>query len=209
MTIGRRATKQQTTSMISCLPVRALPGDLGRICHRLFIAISMLVVLCCTETRSARPEHAWRIDETQTVIGFKIEAAGFPTTRGRFNHYTGRILIDFEHPAKSFASFTVDSASVDLGSPSFNDFVKSPVLLNADRFPTLSFTSTVVEKLDARTARVTGSLMMLRVWRRVDLDQRGPRRHGCCPWCREPYVHLLGMPCHRASGSVHQSWSRD
>ena len=37
------------------------------------------------------------------------------------------------------ATFTVNSASVDLGSPSFNDFVKSPVLLNADRFPTLSF----------------------------------------------------------------------
>ena len=154
--------------MISCLPVRALPGDLGRICRRPSIAVSMLVVLCRTETRSARPEHAWRIDETQTVIGFKIEAAGFPTTLGRFNHYAGRILIDFEHPAKSFTSFTVDFASVDLGSPSFNDFVKSPVLLNADRFPTLSFTSTVVDKLDARTARVTGSLTMLGVWRRVD-----------------------------------------
>ena len=155
--------------MISCLPVRALPGDLGRICRRLFIAISTVVVLCCTETRSARPEHAWRIDETQTVIGFKIEAAGFPTTLGRFNHYAGRILIDFEHPAKSFTSFTVDSASVDLGSPSFNDFVKSPVLLNADRFPTLSFTSTVVDKLDARTARVTGSLTMLGVTRPITL----------------------------------------
>ena len=168
--------------MISCLPVRALPGDLGRICRRPFIAISMLVVLCCTETRSARPEHAWRIDETQTVIGFKIEAAGFPTTRGRFNHYTGRILIDFEHPAKSFTSFTVDSASVDLGSPSFNDFVKSPVLLNADRFPTLSFTSTVVDKLDARTARVTGSLTMLGVTRpitltvNVDIDPLAKKR---------------------------------
>lgn len=51
----------------------------------------------------------------------------------------------------------------------FNDFVKSPVLLNADRFPTLSFTSTVVDKLDARTARVTGSLTMLGVTRPITL----------------------------------------
>jgi polyisoprenoid-binding protein YceI len=41
--------------------------------------------------------------------------------------------------------------------------VKSATLLDAERFPTMSFTSTQVEKLDARTARVTGNLTMLGV----------------------------------------------
>jgi polyisoprenoid-binding protein YceI len=129
----------------------------------------MVGALCCAETGSATPAQAWRIDETQTFIGFKIEAAGFPTTHGRFTHYTGRFFIDFEHPAKSSTTFTVDSASVDLGSAPFNDFVKSSALLNTDRFPTLSFTSTMVEKLDARTARVTGDLTMLGVTRPMAL----------------------------------------
>jgi polyisoprenoid-binding protein YceI len=118
---------------------------------------------------AAHAAEGWRIDEAHTAIGFKVEAVGFPTTRGHFTHYSGRILIDFEHPAKSFTSFTVDAASVDVGSPSFTDFVKSPVLLDVAKFPTLTFASTRVEKLDAKTARVTGNLTMLGVTRPITL----------------------------------------
>jgi len=120
-------------------------------------------------TRPAAPAQAWRIDETQTVIAFTIQAVGFPTTHGRFNRYAGHILIDFEHPAKSFTRFTVESASVDVGSPSFNEFVKSSALLNVEKYPTLTFASTQVEKLDAHTARVSGDLTMLGVARPLAL----------------------------------------
>jgi polyisoprenoid-binding protein YceI len=110
-----------------------------------------------------------RIDEEKTAIGFKIDAVGFPTTRGRFTRYQGRILLDFDHPAKSFTNFTVDSGSVELGSKTFDDFVKSAALLDVTRFPTLSFTSTEVEKLDPRTARVTGNLTLLGVTKPIAL----------------------------------------
>jgi polyisoprenoid-binding protein YceI len=113
--------------------------------------------------------QSWRIDAAHTSIGFTIDATGFPTTRGRFRHYTGRIAIDFERPAKSSTSFTVDSASVDVGSQSYNDFVKSAALLNVAKFPALSFASTQVEKLDPRTARVSGNLTMLGVTRLIAL----------------------------------------
>jgi polyisoprenoid-binding protein YceI len=119
--------------------------------------------------QAAISAQGWRIDEEKTAIGFKINAVGFPTTRGRFTRYEGRILLDFDHPAKSFTSFTVDSGSVVLGSQTFDDFVKSAALLDVTRFPTLSFTSTGVEKLDPRTARVTGNLTMLGVTKPVAL----------------------------------------
>ena len=61
------------------------------------------------------------------------------------------------------------SASVDVGSPAFNDFVKSAALLDVERFPTMNFTSTQVEKLNARTARVTGNLTMLGVTKPITL----------------------------------------
>jgi polyisoprenoid-binding protein YceI len=113
--------------------------------------------------------QSWRIDEANTLIGFKIDAVGFPTTRGRFMHYTGDISLDFDRPAKSFTRFTVDSTSVDVGSESYTSFVKSAALLNVAQYPTMSFASTGVAKLDARTARVTGDLTMLGVTRPVTL----------------------------------------
>ena len=42
----------------------------------------------------------------------------------------------------------MDAASVEVGSPAFNDFVKSPALLDVGRFPTMNFASTQVEKID-------------------------------------------------------------
>ncbi len=118
---------------------------------------------------AAMPAQSWRIDETHTLIGFKIDAVGFPTTRGRFTRYNGDIFLDFDRPAKSFTRFTVESDSVDVGSPSYTDFVKSAALLNVTQYPTMSFTSTGVEKIDAHTARVVGNLTLLGVTRPIAL----------------------------------------
>jgi polyisoprenoid-binding protein YceI len=154
--------------------------------------------------QAAVSAEGWRIDEQRTTIGFKIEAVGFPTTRGRFTHYSGRILLDFDHPAKGFTSFTVDSDSVELGSKAFNDFVKSAALLDVTRFPTLSFTSTQVEKLDPRTARVTGNLTLLGVTKplaltvTVETEPSGKRRvvafAATATLKRSDYGMIFGIP---------------
>jgi polyisoprenoid-binding protein YceI len=133
------------------------------------VAVCALSLLPFARTGEATAVQGWRIDEAHTWIGFKINAVGFPATRGHFNHYSGKVLIDFERPAKSFAAFSVDSGSVDLGSQAFNEFVKSAPLLNAEKYPTLSFISTQVAKLDSRTARVIGNLTMLGVTRPIAL----------------------------------------
>lgn len=84
-------------------------------------AILVLAICCGAGVQAATRAQAWSIDEAQTWIGFKIDAIGFPTTHGHFAHYSGQVLIDFDRPAKSYTSFTVESASVDVGSPSFNE----------------------------------------------------------------------------------------
>jgi polyisoprenoid-binding protein YceI len=136
---------------------------------RRLMAASAIVLMGAVGAGAAMSAQKWRIDETSTLIGFKIDAVGFPTTRGRFTHYTGDISLDFDRPAKSFTRFTVDSTSVDVGSESYTNFVKSVALLNVAQYPTMSFTSTEVAKLDARTARVTGDLTLLGVTRPVTL----------------------------------------
>jgi YceI-like domain len=115
--------------MYSFFPTRNPRAYDGHVLNLLVAALT-LTLTCGAAVRAATTGQSWRIDETHTSIDFKINAVGFPTTHGHFMHYTGRILIDLERPAKSFTSFTVDSGSVDVGSQSFNDFVKSAVLLD-------------------------------------------------------------------------------
>jgi polyisoprenoid-binding protein YceI len=127
----------------------------------------LAAVALAAGAEAAVSAQIWHVDEAHTSIGFKIDAVGFPTTRGRFLRHVGEISIDFDRPVKSFTRFTVESDSVDLGSPSYTDFVKSAALLNVAQYPTMSFASTEVEKLDARTARVIGNLTLLGVTRPV------------------------------------------
>lgn len=146
---------------------RLRPLQWPRTRRRLAAAATLLAATVAAG--AATPAHSWRIDGVNTWIGFRIDAVGFPTTRGRFTRYAGDISIDFDRPARSFTRFTVESDSVDVGSPSYTDFVKSAALLNVAQYPTMSFDSTAVEKLDARTARVTGNLTLLGVTRPVAL----------------------------------------
>jgi polyisoprenoid-binding protein YceI len=134
-----------------------------------FVLNVCAALLLCSPSQAANRPQSWRIDEAQTSIAFKIDAVGFPTTHGHFGHYSGKILIDLDRPAKSFTNFTVDATSVEVGAASFNDFVKSAALLNVQRFPTMAFASTQVEKLDSHTARVIGNLTMLGVSRPITL----------------------------------------
>lgn len=167
-------------------------------------AICTVTMLGCPAAFAAGTAQSWRIDEARTSIAFRLDAVGFPQTRGHFTRYSGRILIDFEHPAKSFTTFTVQAASVDVGSPSFNDFVKGSMLLDVAKFPTLSFSSTSVEKVDSHTARITGNLTMLGVTRPVTLtvnvDAGGPARGRIVSFVatgtikRSDYGMIFGIP---------------
>jgi polyisoprenoid-binding protein YceI len=105
----------------------------------------------------------WRIDPARTEIDFVIDAAGFPRTKGRFDAFDGRIAIDFDRPEKSSVAFHVQSGSVDVGSASFGDYLRSPAFLDAKTHPSIDFVSTSVEKVSDRAVRVSGDLTLLGV----------------------------------------------
>ncbi|MFZ4531718.1 MAG: YceI family protein [Alsobacter sp.] len=109
------------------------------------------------------------IDRDRTQIRFSIDAIGWPTTRGTFRSFSGRIAVDIDNPSRSDVRFEVASGSIDTGSATLDDYIKGAAFLNAARFPTISFVSTDVSKLDDRTARIEGDMTLLGVTRPVAL----------------------------------------
>ena len=107
------------------------------------------------------------IDRDRTQIRFSIDAIGWPTTRGMFRSFSGRIGVDIDNPSRSDVRFEVASGSIETGSAALDDYIKSAAFLNAARFPTISFMSTDVSKLDEQTARVEGDMTLLGVTRPV------------------------------------------
>src|SRR5579863_9706369 len=113
---------------------------------RLLCAALTLGVLAQSQGRAFAAVN-WRIDPSRTHIAFAIDAVGYPRTQGEFRHFDGRISVDFDHPAQSRVSFNVETQSVDVGSASFDDYLRSEAFLNADRFKQIAFVSTAVEKI--------------------------------------------------------------
>ena len=112
----------------------------------------------------------WRIDPARTTIGFAIDATGFPRTEGRFRRFEGRISVDFDHPDRSRVVFHVQSQSVDVGSASFSDYLRSAAFLNSADHPSIDFVSTSVQRTDDHTVRVSGELTLLGVTKPLDVD---------------------------------------
>jgi polyisoprenoid-binding protein YceI len=112
----------------------------------------------------------WRVDPARTEIAFAIDAVGYPRTEGRFGRFNGRISIDLERPERSSVAFHVRADSVDVGSSSFSDYLRSPAFLDAAKHPTIDFVSTSVEKLSDHAVRVSGDLTLLGVTRPLKVD---------------------------------------
>jgi polyisoprenoid-binding protein YceI len=136
-----------------------------------FAGASAVVALAVLQaTASALAADDWRIDPARTTIGFAIDAVGFPRTEGRFHRFEGRVSVDFDHPGRSSVVFHVQSQSVDVGSPSFSDYLRSPAFLDSARRPSIDFVSTSVERLNDHAVRVSGQLTLLGVAKPITVD---------------------------------------
>ena len=136
---------------------------------RIVCAAVMIGVLAQAPAPAAAAAN-WRIDPARTHIAFAIDAVGFPRTQGQFRQFAGRISVDLDHPDRSNVTFHVQSQSVDVGSPSFDDYLRSAAFLNVAHFPSIDFVSNSVEKVNDHTVRVTGDLTLLGVTRPLSVE---------------------------------------
>jgi polyisoprenoid-binding protein YceI len=120
----------------------------------------------------------WRIDPTRTHIAFAIDAVGYPRTHGEFRQFAGRITVDLDHPDRSSVAFHVQSQSIDVGSPAFDDYMRSVAFFDAAHYPSIDFVSKSIEKVDDHTVRVNGDLTLLGVTRPLSVEVEVQREAG-------------------------------
>ncbi len=158
----RLANKEEAMTM------RNSAGEAFQVARRLCGTLALGVVVQAQTPAGAATK--WTIDPARTHIAFVIDAVGYPRTEGHFRRFEGRISIDLEHPDRSRVAFHVQSQSVDVGSSSFDDYLRSVAFLDAVRFPSIDFVSNSVEKINDQTVRVSGDLTLLGVTKPLSVD---------------------------------------
>src|SRR6478735_423898 len=112
----------------------------------------------------------YTIDASHSRLGFSARHAMVTTVRGAFPAFEGTARIDTANPAASTVSLSIDVSSVDTGSADRNGHLRSGDFFDVETYPTMTFTSTKVEREDASTWLITGDLTIKGVSKPVTLE---------------------------------------
>jgi len=88
----------------------------------------------------------YKIDAAHSEIHFKVKHLMITTVTGQFKNFDATLSAEAEDLSDAAVTFTADINSIDTRSEQRDTHLKSEDFFNAEKFPTLSFTSTSFSK---------------------------------------------------------------
>ena len=108
------------------------------------------------------------VDPVHSNVGFEIRHF-VSQVDGRFTDFDGTIVYKPDDVGGSSVDFTVQAESIDTANDKRDGHLRSEDFFHAEKFPTLEFESTAVERVDEDTLNVTGDLTIRGVTKRVTI----------------------------------------
>jgi polyisoprenoid-binding protein YceI len=134
------------------------------------LTIVLAALLAGLFSQPAAAADRFAMDKVHTNIAFLINHLGYSNMLGQFQEFEGEFLFDQQTITNSRISLTIQTASIDTDHEARDKHLRSPDFFNALEFPTMTFTSTGIEKTGDNSGRVTGDLTLLGTTRPVTLD---------------------------------------
>ncbi len=110
----------------------------------------------------------WRIDQSQSRLGFEYRAMGAPV-EGEFRRYLADIQWDANQPASAHIRLDVDAGSIDAGLPDATSEAAKNDFLDSRRYPWARFVSTTVQPQGKERYLLKGTLTIKGISRPVSL----------------------------------------
>jgi len=100
---------------------------------------------------------AWNIDTAHSDVGFGVKHMMISTVRGKFTRFEADVQLDPANVEAAKVTARIEAASIDTNEAKRDGHLRSPDFLDADKYPTLTFTSTSVKR-SGENLEVTGNL---------------------------------------------------
>lgn len=134
-----------------------------------------------TNTATTTTTTTWTIDTAHSAIEFAVKHMMFTTAKGRFQEFTGAIIIDEQDHRNSSVDVTIDVSSISTQADDRDNHLRSADFFDVETFPEATFRSTRVESTGNDNLRITGDLTLKGVTQPVVLDATFQGR-GTNPW---------------------------
>ena len=112
--------------------------------------------------------RTFAIDKTHSEAAFQVRHL-VTKVRGHFTDLGGTITFNEARPEQSSVAFTIQTASIDTGTPDRDAHLRSEDFFHAEKYPAITFTSAGIEPAGGNDYRVTGDLTMRGVTKRITL----------------------------------------
>ena len=100
---------------------------------------------------------AWKIDTAHTDVGFAVKHMMISTVRGKFTRFDADVDLDPARLEAAKVTARIEAASIATQEDKRDGHLRSPDFLDAEKYPTLTFTSTKVAR-SGDELEVTGNL---------------------------------------------------
>ncbi len=133
----------------------------------------------------ATPQTAtttWNIDPAHSVAEFKVKHMMISNVKGQFAKLTGTLTLTDADLAKSHVEASIEAASIETRDAQRDAHLKSADFFDVEKFPTLSFASTGVRRVEEGELAVDGDLTIHGVTRKVVFSVEGPTAPAKDPW---------------------------
>ena len=150
--------------------------DLGRnlrVFHIGSLALLLLIGFAGI-TQPMGPGPLYEIDTTHSMIIFRAKHNGVSYNYGRFNEFTGEIMISADAVTERMVEFEVKAASIDTGNKKRDQHLRSSDFFSAKQFPLITFKSTKVSVKEGKEdiLEVTGDLELHGVKKSITVDAK-------------------------------------
>lgn len=112
---------------------------------------------------------SWLFDPHHSSVEFKAKHMMVTTVKGQFKNVTGKIVGELEDPTLAEVDVEIDASSIDTRNEQRDAHLRSADFLDVENYPTITFRSNRIERVDSDTYNVTGDLTVRGVTREVVL----------------------------------------
>ena len=133
---------------------------------KFIIVLGMLAIL----SSLAQAVETYKLDPMHTSIVFRVKHLGVAYVYGRFNGPSGTFVFNETSPSKSAIEMQAETNNVDTAVEKRDTHLKSPDFFNTGGYPTVSFRSKSVKKLNEAVYEVSGDLTLLGKTRPITVE---------------------------------------
>lgn len=123
----------------------------------------------------------YQIDPSHSSANFSIKHMMIAKVHGGFEKISGQLVYDPSDVSKSSINVSIDAASINTRENQRDAHLKSPDFFDIEKYPTLTFKSTRVEK-HGDDLKVHGDLTIHGVTKAITLDVEAPSAEMKDPW---------------------------